>query len=143
MHGDCLTASSSMSTPALLSTVWSTAITRRHARLLSQYHNTLASAESIMRIHATHALLVALQPSLLLALEASYLEATARTGAKRHLNCLRCLLLPACQFELALDVTLDPAWHCGQEALPAATALHGCNAACILINACFCELRIC
>ena len=54
MHGDDLTASSSMSTPALLSTVWSTAITRRHACLLSQHHTAFAFAGSIMRVHATH-----------------------------------------------------------------------------------------
>lgn len=85
--------------------------------------------------HAAHALQVALTLFPFVASEAAYLEATARKGAKRHLNCLRCLLLPACQFDLALGVILDPAWHCGQWTLTAATALHGRNAACILINA--------
>jgi hypothetical protein len=135
VHGDGLTASSSMSMPALLSTVWSTAVTRRHACLLSQHHNAFASAGSIIQVHAAHARQVAMTLFPFIASEASYLEATARNGAKRHLNCRRCLLLPACQFDLALDVILDPAWHCGQETLTAATALQACSDACILVNA--------
>jgi hypothetical protein len=73
---------------------------------------------------------------LFVASEASYLEATARKGAKRHLNCLYCLLLPVCQFDRTLGVTLDLAWHCWQLTLRAAAALQGCETACILTNFC-------